>query len=110
MIGMRTGRAHSSFIRKLYIAFLIETGKHNLITLAEFTKMHKRTVETALRGLPDIGIEYEFKQSGPRNRHGYYVITKGWELINRDWVQSNMDYIKSVLLSVTQTNNELSGV
>lgn len=85
-----------AYYRKLYLAFLINLERHNLVSLEEKTGMPKRTIQTAMSGLSDIGIEHEFVQDGPKNRQGYYKITE-WADHNPKWIKSNLQYVIDVL-------------
>ena len=89
-------KSKKAFFRKLYLAHLIDSEQHNLLSLAEKTGMPRRTIQTAMEGLPDIDIEYEFVQSGERNRHGYYRIN-AWGPTNKIWVKDNLQYVIDVL-------------
>lgn len=89
-------KSKKAFYRKLYIAYLIDSGKQNLVSLEEETGMPKRTLQTAMAALPDIGIEYVFIQDGSKNRHGYYKITE-WGSTNKKWIKENMQYVIDVL-------------
>lgn len=85
-----------AFFRKLYIAHLIDAGQHNLLSLNKETTMPRRTIQTAMEGFSDIGIEHEFVQDGERNRHGYYRIIN-WGAIDRRWIERNLQTIIEVL-------------
>ena len=88
-----------AYYRKIYIAYMISTDKHNLNTLQELTGMPRPTIVTALSGLTDIGIEHEFIQiDGLRNRHGYYKITN-WGDHSRKWIKDNLHYVMDILHS-----------
>lgn len=89
-------KAKKAYHRKLYLAYLIESGRHNLVSLEQETGMPKRTIQTAMAGLPDIGIEYDFIQDGVKNRHGHYLISE-WGDHNKNWIKKNLQYVIDVL-------------
>jgi hypothetical protein len=90
-------KAKVAYNRKLYLAYLIDSKKHSLTSLIEETGMHKRTIETAMKGFPDIGIEYEFVQlQGAKNRQGHYRIIS-WSDHSRKWIKKNMRHVVDVL-------------
>lgn len=89
-------KAKIAYYRKLYLAYLIDSGRHNLVSLEELTGMHRRTLQTAMSGFEGIGILYEFIQDGSKNRHGYYRITD-WSDHNKGWIKRNLQYVIDVL-------------
>lgn len=90
-------KARIAYLRKLYIAHLISSNEHNLVSLENKTGMHKRTIQTAMSGLADIGIIYRFiQQPGARNRHGYYEITD-WGDHRSRWIKENLKHVVDVL-------------
>lgn len=84
-----------AFFKKLYLAHIIGTGKHDLNSIEAVTGFPRGTIVTAMKGLPDICIEYKFVQDGPRNRHGYYEITE-WGPF-KPWIKKNIDMIMEVV-------------
>lgn len=89
-------KAKTAYYRKLYLAHLIDSERHNLVSLEEITGMHKRTIQTAMSGFADIGILHEFVQDGSKNRQGYYRITE-WSDHNKSWIMKNLQYVADVL-------------
>lgn len=85
-----------AYYRKLYLAYLIDTERHNLVTLVEKTGMPKRTIQTSMKAFEDIGISFQFIQDGPKNRQGYYTITE-WADHNKAWIKNNLQYVVDVL-------------
>ncbi|KZX73948.1 hypothetical protein A3715_34440 [Oleiphilus sp. HI0009] len=86
-----------AYYRKIYIAYLIDTEQHNLVSLEAKTCMHKRTLQTAMAGFPDIGIAYEFMQTpGAKNGQGVYRITD-WGDHSKQWIKENMQNVIDVL-------------
>lgn len=85
-----------AFVRKLYLAHVIDDGKHNLLSLQKLTGMPRRTVQDALAACSDIGIEVAFIQDGTRNNSGYYHI-QTWGPINSAWVGTHLQQIQHLL-------------
>jgi hypothetical protein len=85
-----------AYLRKLYLAYLIDMSRNNIVSLEEKTAMSRRTIQTSMSGFNDIGIEFEFVQDGSRNRHGYYRITS-WGDHKKLWIKNNLKYIIHVL-------------
>ena len=89
-------KSKKAYYRKLYLAHLIDSDRHNLVSLEQLTGMHKRTIQTAMGGLIDIGIAHEFVQEGTKNRQGYYRITE-WGDHDKSWIRKNLKYVIEVL-------------
>jgi hypothetical protein len=86
-----------AYYRKLYLAYLIDTSKHNLVTLVEKTGMPKRTIQASMLAFEDIGISFEFVQKeGALNKQGHYKITE-WGDHNKEWIKDNILNIVDVL-------------
>jgi hypothetical protein len=86
-----------AYYRKLYLAYLIDTEKHNVVSLEEKTGMHKRTIQTSMKAFEDIGISFEFVQKeGALNKQGHYKITQ-WGDHKKAWIKDNMLNIVDVL-------------
>jgi hypothetical protein len=94
---MTDSKAKISYYRKLYLAYLIDTTKSNLVSLEEVTGMPRRTIETSMKGFDDIGIDFKFVQEvGARNRHGSFKILS-WGDHKKSWVKDNLQYVIDVL-------------
>lgn len=92
-----TRRSQRAFLRKIYLAWLIDNGRHNLRTLQEKTGMPRRTLQDSLKDLEDIGIKCCFEQTdGERNNCGLYRVID-WGPIRRNWVRSNLAWLRSEL-------------
>ena len=86
-----------AYYRKLYLAYLIDSGEYNLISLAKKAAMPERTVRASMDAFEDIGIHFEFIQKkGAVNRQGHYIISE-WGDHEKDWIESNMKHILDVL-------------
>lgn len=83
-------KAQRAFWRKLYLAHLIASDRHNLASLTQVSGMPRRTVQDTLADLADIGICCQFEQQdGGRNNQGCYRIVS-WGPINPDWVEEHL--------------------
>jgi hypothetical protein len=86
-----------TYYRKLYLAYLIDTQKQNLVTLVEKTGMPKRTIQASMLAFEDIGISFEFVQKqGAGNMQGHYKITE-WGDHKKAWIKDNLQNIVDVL-------------
>lgn len=79
-----------AFLRKLYLAHLIDNERHNLLSLNKLTGMPRRTLQDAIAALVDLGIECHFIQDGERHNAGYYQINT-WGPISSSWVCTHLD-------------------
>ncbi|MFQ6370695.1 winged helix-turn-helix domain-containing protein [Shewanella sp. YIC-542] len=85
-----------AFLRKLYLAHLIDDQQHNLLSLHKVTGMPRRTLQDAIAAFSDIGIEVEFVQDGVRNNAGHYRINT-WGPVNSAWVGTHLSQIERLL-------------
>ena len=67
-------RQRKAYCRKLLLAHIVSTGRHDLRSLEACTGMPRRTLQDSLADLGDIGIACTFVQDGPKNNHGFYRI------------------------------------
>lgn len=95
---MDVSKTKSSFYRRLYVAYLIDSGAaSNVPALTEATGMPRRTAQDTLAALADLDIVCEFEQEqGARNHAGGYRI-RDWGAIDRTWIEGNLLQIKAVL-------------
>ncbi|GIU13978.1 helix-turn-helix domain-containing protein [Shewanella sp. MBTL60-007] len=92
-LNFTESKQQKAFLRKLYIAYLIDSERHNLLSLHKITEMPRRTLQDAIAALADLAIECEFVQDGERNNAGFYRINH-WGAINRDWVVQHLGEIQ----------------
>ena len=85
-----------AFMRKLYLAYLIDAEQHNLLSLNKVTSMPRRTLQDAIAALGDIGIGCAFVQDGERHNAGYYHLSD-WGPIDKRWVKAHIDEIAQSL-------------
>ncbi|MBF7144698.1 MULTISPECIES: winged helix-turn-helix domain-containing protein [Pseudomonas] len=95
---MDASKTRTSFYRRLYVAYLIDSGIASSIpALTEVTGMPRRTAQDTLAALAELDIVCEFEQAqGARNHSGCYRI-RDWGAIDRSWVEHNLDRLKAVL-------------
>lgn len=95
---MDVSKTKTSFYRRLYVAYLIDSGvASNVPALTEATGMPRRTAQDTIAALADLDIVCEFEQEdGARNHAGRYRI-RDWGAIDRGWIEANLPRIKMVL-------------
>jgi len=95
---MDVSKTKTSFYRRLYVAYLIDSGlASNVPALTEATGMPRRTAQDTIVALADLDIVCEFEQEdGARNHAGRYRI-RDWGAIDRGWIEGNLSRIKAVL-------------
>lgn len=85
-----------AYCRKLLLAHLVATERHDLRSLEAATGMPRRTLQDTLADLGDIGIACEFVQDGPKHRHGFYRILE-WGDHDPDWVAAHLAELRCSL-------------
>ncbi|OAN17763.1 hypothetical protein A3K86_02260 [Photobacterium jeanii] len=94
---MSISKTKSSFYRRLYVAYLIDSGIATVPAIIEFSGMPRRTAQDTIKNLAELEIECEFQQApGERNRSGHYVI-KDWGAVNKQWVKQHITDIRGAL-------------
>lgn len=95
---MQISKTRSSFYRRLYVAWLIDSGSASSVpALMAATGMPRRTAQDTLSALSELDIDCAFaQQSGERNNAGHYEI-RDWGAINPQWIAANLPQIKAVL-------------
>ncbi|MCD5977427.1 winged helix-turn-helix domain-containing protein [Pseudomonas quasicaspiana] len=95
---MDVSKTKSSFYRRLYVAYLIDSElASNVPALVDATGMPRRTAQDTIAALADLDIECEFEQlDGARNHAGQYRI-RDWGAIDKNWIAGNLIQIKAVL-------------
>ena len=92
---MQISKTRSSFYRRLYVAWLIDSGQACTVpALMTATGMHRRTAQDTLAALGELDIECSFaQQQGERKNAGHYQI-RDWGPINRDWIEQHLEQLK----------------
>lgn len=82
---MDVSKTKSSFYRRLYVAYLIDSGLASSVpALTEVTGMPRRTAQDTIAALADLDIVCEFEQEeGARNHAGRYRIRE-WGRLTGD--------------------------
>ncbi|TBV05914.1 winged helix-turn-helix domain-containing protein [Phytopseudomonas dryadis] len=95
---MDVSKTKTSFYRRLYVAWLIDSGAaDNVPALMAATGMPRRTAQDTLAALDELDIRCDFQQrDGERNNAGRYVI-RDWGAIDKRWIAGNLQRIKTVL-------------
>ena len=95
---MQTSKTRTSFYRRLYVAWLIDSGQAvSVPALMDATGMPRRTAQDTLAALAELDIDCQFEQSeGERNNAGHYQI-RDWGPIDRAWVAAHLAQIKALL-------------
>ncbi|MBD8191373.1 winged helix-turn-helix domain-containing protein [Pseudomonas fluorescens] len=95
---MDVSKTKSSFYRRLYVAYLIDSGLASSVpALTDATGMPRRTAQDTIAALADLDIVCEFEQEdGARNHAGQYRI-RDWGAIDRRWIEGNLASVKQVL-------------
>lgn len=95
---MEVSKTKSSFYRRLYVAWLIDSGTATSVpALMEATDMPRRTAQDTLAALADLDIDCAFEQhDGERNNAGHYRI-RDWGAIDPRWIAAHLPKIKDIL-------------
>ncbi|MCS4283668.1 hypothetical protein M2396_001961 [Pseudomonas sp. BIGb0278] len=95
---MEVSKTKSSFYRRLYVAWLIDSQTAASVpALTEATGMPRRTAQDTIAALADLDIICEFEQeSGARNHAGQYRI-RDWGAIDKQWIGAHLVHIRQVL-------------
>ncbi|HSX69675.1 MAG TPA: winged helix-turn-helix domain-containing protein [Pseudomonas sp.] len=95
---MEVSKTRTSFYRRLYVAWLIDSGAAASVpALMEATGMPRRTAQDTLAALGELDIVCDFvQQDGARNNAGHYAI-RDWGPIDRTWVAAHLAQIKALL-------------
>lgn len=97
-LTMDVSKTKSSFYRRLYVAYLIDSRIASSVpALMEATGMPRRTAQDTIAALADLDILCEFEQlDGARNHAGGYQIRE-WGAIDKGWIAQHLVQIKTVL-------------
>ena len=86
----KPSKTHTSFLRRVLVAYLIDSGTNTIPSIIEATGMPRRTAQDTIKALQEIEIEVE-----TFNRGEYRIAD--WGAVNRDWVIKNADHMRNVL-------------
>jgi hypothetical protein len=95
---MEMSKTKTSFYRRLYVAWLIDSQAASSVpALMEVTGMPRRTAQDTIAALADLDIVCEFEQEqGARNHAGQYRI-RDWGAVDRRWIEQHQKRIRDVL-------------
>ncbi|CAD5108015.1 winged helix-turn-helix domain-containing protein [Zestomonas carbonaria] len=95
---MEVSKTRTSFYRRLYVAWLIDSGTATSVpALMAATGMPRRTAQDTLAALAELDIDCVFVQAeGERNNAGHYSI-RDWGPIDPRWVATHLPQIKALL-------------
>jgi hypothetical protein len=85
----RVSKQHKAFLRKLYLAHLMDDERHNLLSLNKKTGMPRRTLQDAIAAFVDVGIQVDFVQDGSHHNSGFYRVLT-WGPISSAWVDTHI--------------------
>ena len=86
-------KTKTSFFRRIYVAYLIDSGINTVPAIMEATGMPKRTAQDTISALDELEVDVEFIGA---TKNGYYQIND-WGAVFKDWVKNNMRHVKDVL-------------
>ena len=86
-------KTKTSYYRRLYVAYLINSGTNTVQGIIDATEMHRRTLQDTLRALSDLDIICESRGG---TKASSYRITQ-WGAIDKDWIHINLQHVKDVL-------------
>lgn len=92
-MSLKRSKTKTSFYRRLYVAYLIDTGVNTVSSLLEVTKMHRRTLQDTMLALAEIDIE--LSASGGTKNKTYSI--SGWGAINKSYIEMNLQHIIAAL-------------
>lgn len=95
---METSKTRTSFYRRLYVAWLIDSGSATTVPeLMAATGMPRRTAQDTLAALAELDIDCQFNQTeGERNNSGHYRIAS-WGPIDPAWIKAQLPRLKDAL-------------
>ncbi|WP_447026251.1 helix-turn-helix domain-containing protein [Vibrio sp. B1Z05] len=86
----KPSKTQTSFLRRLLVAYLIDTGKNTVPLVMDATGMPRRTAQDTIKALNELEIDIE-----QFNRGEYRI--NSWGAVNRNWIKNNFTHVCSVL-------------
>ncbi|CAH6954681.1 conserved hypothetical protein [Vibrio chagasii] len=99
----KPSKTQTSFLRRLMVAYLIDTGRNTVPFIIETTGMPRRTAQDTIKALNELEIEIE------QYNRGYYRILS-WGAVDRNWIRNNFAHVCSVLSYPQYETNEVSAM
>jgi len=82
-------KTQTSFYRRLYVAYLVDSGINTVPAIMVHTGMPRRTAQDTLAAMPEITIELV-------NEGGRFSI-RSWGAVNKKWVKEHLKHVTDVL-------------
>ncbi|EHA1127114.1 hypothetical protein FG475_18725 [Vibrio navarrensis] len=89
----KPSKTQTSFLRRLLVAFLIDTGKNSVPLIMETTGMPRRTAQDTIKALNELEINVE-----QFNRGEYRI--NSWGAVNRNWIKNNFLHVCAIISSI----------
>ncbi|CCN50664.1 conserved hypothetical protein [Vibrio nigripulchritudo MADA3029] len=86
-------KTKTSFYRRIYIAYLIDSGINTIPKLQECIDIPRRTAQDTIGALQEIDIVCLFAGA---QKNGHYQI-ESWGPFSKKWVTENIEVIKKTL-------------
>jgi len=90
---MTHSKTKTSFYRRLYVAYLIDSGANTVPAIQDATGMPRRTAQDTIVALSELDIDCAFVGA---TKDGHYQVND-WGAIQKSWVRNNLSRIKDVL-------------
>ncbi|WP_070962576.1 helix-turn-helix domain-containing protein [Vibrio sonorensis] len=90
---MTISKTKTSFYRRLFIAYLIDSGVNTIPQIQAEITIPRRTAQDTITALEELDIECQFTGA---LKNGHYRIAS-WGPIDPNWVKQNIDAIRSTL-------------
>jgi len=91
--NMNHSKTKTCFYRRLYVAYLIDSGVNTVPKLIKATGMPKRTAQDTIKSLAEYDVLCVFQGA---TKDGFYQIT-GWGAIRKNWIKDNLKHVIDVL-------------
>lgn len=86
-------KTKTSFYRRLYVAYLIDSGVNTVQQLLDATGMPKRTLQDTLAALNELDIK--LKAQGGTRALTYSI--SDWGAIRKSWIKDHLQHITDTL-------------
>ncbi|MDA0146660.1 helix-turn-helix domain-containing protein [Vibrio sp. RW] len=89
-MSVTPSKTHTSFLRRLLVAYLIDSGINTVPQIIDATGMPRRTAQDTVKALLEIEVRIEMID------RGQYRIAE-WGAIDRAWIKNNITKICETL-------------
>lgn len=86
-------KTKTSFYRRIFIAYLIDTGINTIPKIQQEINIPRRTAQDVINALNELDIVCDYYGA---TKKGHYQI-KSWGAVNKQWVENNLDNIRETL-------------